>query len=247
MKKLLSLIFAATMLVSCDQEAKPPQQNNQIIVGVSADYPPFEYFKDGEIIGFDVALMQALAQKIGKNAEFKDMNFDGLIGALQTSRIDAAISSISASEERKKAVDFTDTYYSGSVSMVCLQTSGVSDINDLKNQTVGLQSGSVYEAYAYGELKDQIGNIQIKTLPKIPDLIQDLKSKRIICILMGATEAKRLEQEQSDIKAIHISGSETDIAIALPKNSPLTIKLNQALSEMKADGSLDQLVQTWLK
>lgn len=247
MKKLLSLIFTATMLVSCDQPTKSPQQSNKIIVGVSADYPPFEYFKDGKIIGFDIALMETLAQKTGKQAEFRDMNFDSLIGALQSNRIDVAISSISASEERKKAVDFTDTYYSGSVSMVCLQTSGVANVDDLKKQTVGLQSGSVYEAYANNELKGQVGNIQIKTLPKIPDLVQDLKSKRIACILMGATEAKRLEQEQSDLKAIHISGSETDVAIALPKNSPLTAKLNQALAEMKTDGSLGQLIQTWLK
>lgn len=247
MKKLLSLIFTATMLVSCDQPTKSPQQSNKIIVGVSADCPPYEYFKDGEIVGFDIVLMETLAQKIGKQAEFRDMNFDSLIGALQTSRIDAAISSINPSEERRKAVDMTEPYYSGSVSMVCLKAADITGVDDLKNQTIGLQSGSVYEAYANNELKYNIDNIQIKTLPKIPDLIQDLKSGRIVCILMGTTESKRIAQEQSDLKSIYISGSETDVVIALPKNSPLTAELNQVLAEMKTDGSLGQLIQTWLK
>ncbi|WP_051908497.1 ABC transporter substrate-binding protein [Candidatus Odyssella acanthamoebae] len=248
MKKLLSLALITSLLMGCKkEEANAPKEPNKLIIGLSADYPPFEYFKNGKIVGFDVALMEALTKKLGVDVEFKDMNFDGIIGALQTKRIDAAISSISASEDRKQAVDFTNTYYSGGIAMVCSKESDVATILDLKGTTIGLQAGSVYEPYANDGLKNQLGELTIKSLPKIPDLIQDLKSKRIVCILMGTTEAKRLALEQPDLKAIPISGSETEVAIALPKGSALKDKLNTALAEMKADGSLDKLIQEWLK
>ncbi|MBW8309050.1 MAG: ABC transporter substrate-binding protein [Candidatus Paracaedibacteraceae bacterium] len=248
MKKLLSLALITTLLMGCKKdETSPPKNPDKIIVGLSADYPPFEYFKDGKIVGFDVVLMEALAKRINVKVEFKDMNFDGIIGALQTKRIDAAISSISATEGRQQAVDFTDTYYSGGIAMVCPKESNMATSLDLKGATIGLQAGSSYEYYAHGDLKSQLGELMIKSLPKVPDLIQDLKSKRIVCILMGITEAKRLELEQPDLKAIPISGSETEVAIALPKGSALKNKLNAALADMKADGTLDKLIHEWLK
>ena len=248
MKKLLSLALLTSLLLGCKKEDNnTPKPSANLIVGLSADYPPFEYFKDGKIVGFDVALMEALVKRIGVEAEFKDMNLDGIIGALQTKRIDAAISALSASEERQQAVDFTDSYYSGGISMVCSKEFNIATPLDLKGATIGLQAGSIYEPYANGELRNQLGELTIKSLPRIPDLIQDLKSKRIICILMGTTEAKRLETEQPDLKAIPINGSETEVAIALPKGSPFKGKFNKALADMKADGSLDKLILEWLK
>jgi ABC-type amino acid transport substrate-binding protein len=247
--KKIGFIFTvvALMLAGCGCDKEAPKQSNHLVVGLSADYPPFEYFKEGQIVGFDVDLMKALAAKIGATVEFKDMNLDGIIGALQTNRIEAAISSLTVSEERKKAVDFTDSYYSGSVAIVSYKTLKIDTLNDIKGQTIGVQTGSVYETYANSDLKAQVGDLTIKTLPKIPDLIQDLKSKRIVCLVMGTTEAKRLEAEQPDLKAMVVGGSETEVAIAVPKNSELRKKLNQALAEMKADGSLERLTKEWLK
>lgn len=247
MKKLLPFAILATMLLGCKKEETTKQESsNKIIVGLSADYPPFEFFKDGTIVGFDVALINALAKKIGSDVEIKDMNFDSIIGALQTKRIDVAISSLSATEERKKSVDFTDPYYSGSISVVYLQDNEIKNTEDLKGKIIGLQTGSIYEPYVAGELTAKLGKIETKSLPKIPDLIQDLKSKRITCILLGTTEANRLVKEQPDLTVTQISAAETELAIALPKGSPLKDKLNQALEEMKADGSIDKLIKEWL-
>ncbi|WP_010298358.1 ABC transporter substrate-binding protein [Candidatus Odyssella thessalonicensis] len=248
MKRILPIIGAALLLIGCKKEETPASSAaNKIIVGLSADYPPFEYFKDGKIVGFDVALMEALAQRIGVDVEFKDMNFDGIIGALQSKRIDASISSITATEERKQAVDFTAPYYAGSISLVCTADALIATANELKGQTVGLQTGSIYEMYATQELKPKNPELVIKGLPKVPDLIQDLKSKRIVGILMGSTEAKRLLIEQPTLKVIPVDGSETELAIALPKGSPLKDKLDQALAAMKADGSLEKITQEWLQ
>lgn len=241
MKRLLTLVAVATSLIACKTEEKT--DSDTLVVGLSADYPPFEYFKNGHIVGFDVSLIEALAKKIGKTVKIKDMNFDGIIAALQSNRIDVAISAISATPERKNAVDFTNTYYSGSIVMVCPQDSNIHAIEDLKGKTIGLQSGSIYEPYANGDLRAKLGALTVKTLPKIPDLIQDMKARRISCLIMGKTEADKIASEQPGLVVYPIDGTEVDMAIALPKGSPLKDKLDAALAEMKADGSLEHLIQ----
>ena len=245
MKKFLSIACTALAMVSCKDEQKKIEP--QITVGLSADYPPFEYFSDGKIIGFDVELLDEIAKRLDMAIEFKDMNFDGIIAALQSKRIDVGVSAISATEERKKAVDFSDNYYSGSMVMVCPKDSEIKTTSDLRDKTIGLQSGSIYESYANNDLIQQTPNMVVKTLPKVPDLIQDMKSGRIACILMGKTEGDLLVTQQTAFKVIPIAGSEMEIAIAFPKGSELRNKVNDILAEMKKDGSLNQLITKWLK
>lgn len=244
MKKILSIALTALALLSCNDDSKKSQTH--LTIGLSADYPPFEYFKDGKIVGFDVDLLEAIASRLKMTVEFKDMNFDGIIAALQSSRINAGVSAISATPERKKAVDFSDNYYAGSIVMVCPKESDISTMADLSGKTIGLQSGSMYEPYANNDLSQQVTNLTVKTLPKVPDLIQDMKSGRLSCLIMGKTEGDLLAKNQPDYKVLPLVGSEIEIAIAFPKGSPLRDKINGTLSDMKKDGSLDQLITKWL-
>ena len=244
MKKLLSIACTALAVISCNDDTK--KTDSQLTVGVSADYPPFEYFSDGKIVGFDIELLEEIAKRLQLTVEFKDMNFDGIIAALQSKRIDLGVSAISATEERKKAVDFSDNYFAGSIVMVCQKDSDIKQVSDLSGKTIGLQSGSMYEPYANSDLSQQAPNLIIKTLPKVPDLIQDMKSGRLSCIIMGKTEGDLLVKQQSDFKVISLIGSEIEIAIAFPKGSSLRDKVNTVLNDMKKDGSLDQLITKWL-
>jgi polar amino acid transport system substrate-binding protein len=244
MKKLLSIACTALAVISCNDDTK--KTDSQLTVGVSADYPPFEYFSNGKIVGFDIELLEEIAKRLQLAIEFKDMNFDGIIAALQSKRIDAGVSAISATTERKKAVDFSDNYFAGSIVMVCQKDSDIKQASDLSGKTIGLQSGSIYEPYANSDLSQQAPNLIIKTLPKVPDLIQDMKSGRLSCIIMGKTEGDLLVKQQSDFKVIPLIGSEIEIAIAFPKGSNLRDKVNTVLSDMKKDGYLDQLITKWL-
>ena len=245
MKKLLSIACTALAVISCNDDSK--KNDSLLTVGVSVDYPPFEYFSEGKIIGFDIELLSEIARRLHLTVEFKDMNFDGIIAALQSKRIDLGVSAISATDERKKAVDFSENYYAGSIAMVCPKESDIKQASDLSGKTIGLQSGSMYEPYANEDLIKQAPNMVIKTLPKVPDLIQDMKSGRLACIIMGKTEGDLLVRQQSDFKVIPLEGSEIEIAIAFPKGSALRDKVNMVLIEMKKDGSLDKLIATWLK
>lgn len=244
MKKLLSIACTALAVISCNDDSK--KNESHLIIGVSADYPPFEYFSDGKVVGFDIELLEEIAKRLHLTVEFKDMNFDGIIAALQSKRIDAGVSAISATEERKKAVDFSDNYYAGSIVMVCPKNSEIKQASDLSGKTIGLQSGSMYEPYANSDLSQQAPNMIIKALPKVPDLIQDMKNGRLACVIMGKTEGDLLVKQQTDFKVIPLVGSEIEIAIAFPKGSVFRDKVNAVLTDMKKDGSLNQLITKWL-
>ena len=136
-------IAACALLAACD--GKKDGTEKTLTIGVSADYAPFEYFKDGEIVGFDIDLMTEIAKRLNKDVKFKDMSFDAILGSLSTSRIDAAISSITPTDERRKSVDFSKEYIKSKRALVCKATSPIESVSDLAGNIVGVQSGSIHE------------------------------------------------------------------------------------------------------
>lgn len=245
----ISGIIASLFLLTACKEDTTKTNNDlpKLTVGTSADNPPFEFLQEGKIVGFDIALMEEVAKELKMQLDIKDMNFDGILGSLTSGRIDAAISCIYSSEERRKSVDFTNGYYDATKSMVCLKDSPIKSEDDLENQTIGVQSGSSHEVYANGDLKKKIPTVQIKSLPRIPDLIQDLKSNRIACIMIGTKEAQALTTEIPGLKSIILEDTKEEFAIALPKGSALTEKINAVLVTLKKNGVMDKLQNQWLK
>lgn len=245
----ISGIIASLFLLTACKEDTTKTNNDlpKLTIGTSADNPPFEFLQEGKIVGFDIELMEEVAKELKMQLDIKDMNFDGILGSLASGRIDAAIACISPSEERKKAVDFTDEYYHSTKSLVCLEGTSVKVENDLKDQTIGVQAGSVHELYANGDLKEKVASLQVKSLPRVPDLIQDLKTKRITCIMIGTKEAEALVSENPGLTSITLENTASGIAIALPKGSALTEKINAVLVTLKKNGVMDKLQNQWLK
>ena len=101
MKRILASLFVCLALFGCKEK-----KENHLTIATSADYPPLEFFKDGEIVGMEIDLIRAIAKELNYSTTIKDMSFDSIIGALQTERVDLAISGISATSERKEKVDF---------------------------------------------------------------------------------------------------------------------------------------------
>ncbi len=236
------------MLTACkENKQQSDTTSTKMIVGTSADNPPYEFFQSGKFVGFDIALMEEVAKELKTEIEFKDMNFDGILGSLTSGRIDAAIATITNSEERGKSVDFSNGYYVATKSLVCLNDTTVKSETNLENQTIGVQAGSVHELYANGDLKKKIPTIKIKSLPRIPDLIQDLKAKRIACMMVGTKEAQALITETPDLTSITLEDTKEAFAIALPKGSSLTEKINGALENLEKKGTIEALKKKWLK
>lgn|SRR3989338_87842 len=251
MKKLALLLTGFLALTACEKKGASHQQ--ALIVGSSIDYPPFEFLKDGEMIGFDMELVQLIAKKLNRKLEIKDMSFDAILGALQTHRIDLAISAISPSAEREKVVDFSKEYVKGRFALIVPGASEINAVKDLKRQKIGVQAGTIYEMFIKESLmdhKDINKEIEIQSLSKIPTLLQDLKTGRIACIVMGQEEALTLINSQPDLKMVSLKtlGFELETyghAIAFSKDSPLTAEVDKILKEFEADGTLVQLKEKW--
>ena len=188
MKHFLVLLLCNFLFTACEEE----RPVNELYVGTSADYPPFEFYQDGKLIGFEMDLIRKIVKELQKECIIKDLPFDSLIGALQTKRIDMSISSFTSTPERLKKVDFSIPYYRSYEVMLVAKDSSIQSIDDLENKTVGVQSGSTHEITVKNDWMTKIKGLKMRSLSKIPDLLQDFKAGRLDAIIMGNSEASNV-------------------------------------------------------
>ena len=202
MKKLVSLGMAMVLslgLVACgngggeeSSEAADKldavKESGKLVVAMSADYPLFEFHstKDGadKIAGVDADLANAVAKEIGVDVEFKEMTFDGLVGALKADKVDMVISGMSPSPERKKNVDFSDVYYTGKNVLIVREgeEDKITSEDQVKSMKVATQKGSIQETYA-----NKIGCTGLKSLESVPDLMMELKNGNVDAVIVNDT------------------------------------------------------------
>jgi ABC-type amino acid transport substrate-binding protein len=244
--KFFSALALLSLLVGCKDDKKPEAgKNAPLTVAVSADYPPFEYYKDGKIVGFEIDLINAIAKELKRNVTFQDLPFESILGALQSKRVDLSISCLIATPERAKVVDFS-VHYNTSKTVLITDDTSIKSMNDLKEKTVGVQLGSTNEI-CLKEWLPKVKGMKMQSLSKVPDLIQNLKVKRIVGIVLGETEAYAVMNEVKGLKMIDIPNTEFSSAIAFPKGSPLVASVNEVIQKMQKDGSLKALQDKWLK
>jgi len=224
--------------------------DNVLVMATSADYPPYEFYDTaqggGEPIGFDIDIAKAITEELGYTLEIEDMEFNGIIPALQAERVDFAMSGMTPTEERKKSVDFSEVYYDAKNTIVSIKGSELSSYEDLEGKTVGVQLGSIQE----GEAKDQAETIEMTIEPrnKISELVQELKAGRIDAAIVEDTVAQGYVNSNDDLEFSTVEVSEeSGSAIAFPKGSELSEAFDQALAEMKENGELDALITTWFE
>ena len=239
LKSFLGIICGIILLGCSDQSS---QEVSAYRVGLSADYPPFEFIKEGKIVGFDVDVIEAVAKKTGITLTLQDLPFEGILGGLATKRIDMAISCISPTPEREKVVDFSIPYSrNGRVLIEKFPLEKEMNLKALSEDLIGVQAGSTHESFA------KSNSLKIHSLPRIPDLIQEMKSGRIKRCLVGSIEGQALVAQNPEFTCTVLTDLiETSTAIAFPKGSPLREKINQALKDLEADGTLQTLREKWL-
>lgn len=222
-----------------------------LVVGTAPGYPPFEFIKstDGksEVVGADIDLANKVAEKLGVKLEIKTMDFDSLIPALVSDKIDMAITGMTPTDERKKTIDFSDVYFTGTNSLIVKAdfNKKAETADDLKQLKIGVQKGSTQEILAVEKLK--VPNT--KSLLNIPDLVSDLKNGNIEAVIASSTVAKINEKQFEGIKVLDIKGlSSSDAgetaAIALKKgnNEELLKEVNSLIKELHDSGEYDKIL-----
>jgi polar amino acid transport system substrate-binding protein len=233
-------LLAAILFLVCGCE--DDKTDEAITFGTSADYPPFEYYVDGDVAGFEIDLAKAVAEKLGKKAKFKDMAFSSLLTELQTGSIDAAVSTLNATEERRKSYDFTDSYYSTGVALVYRKESPPSDMSVLKDVKVACQLGSVPEKW----LKANRPEANLVSIDNVTQAVEFIKAEHVEGALLDSIIAIEFCKTNPTLEyKVLDENSDDGFAMAVKKGSNLRDSINTAVGELDASGELQALKKKW--
>lgn len=223
------------------------KKKGKLVVGTSADYPPYEFHKeiDGKdtIVGFDIDIAKEIAKDMGVEVEIKDMDFDGLLVASQAGKVDLVIAGMNPTPEREENADFSDIYYKAENCFIVRKgdESKIKSAEDIKGLKIGVQKGSIQEGYAQDNFKDS----EIKSLAKVTDLILDLNSNKIDAILVNTpvAETNCNKNDTLGMSEYSITDMQVGAAIAMKKNSTeLKEAVNKSIKRLQDEGKIDEYV-----
>ena len=269
LKKLITTGLAAIMvmgLVGCSgggseepvDKLAQVQEAGVLRMGTSADYAPYEFHAmiDGKdtIVGFDTTIVEEIAKDMGVKVEYTDMDFDGLLGALNADKVDVVLACMTPDETRKKSVDFSELYYEDS--NVCIVREGDEDIvksaDDLKDLKVGVQSGTTQASY----VTEDLGITDAKQLKRVPDLMLELKNGNIDVIVTGRNVAginigqydglaignTEVGQEVAETSAVAVKKADDKV-----DNTAFIESINKTIKRLQDEGKIDKFMQDALK
>ncbi|MBS3410924.1 ABC transporter permease subunit [Staphylococcus aureus] len=258
MKCLIRFILVLGLLISSamvyinptahaeqDQTWEKIKERGELRVGLSADYAPmeFEHTVNGktEYAGVDIDLAKKIAKDNNLKLKIVNMSFDSLLGALKTGKIDIIISGMTSTPERKKQVDFSDSYMMTKKIMLVKKdkVNEYKDIKDFNNKKVGAQKGTEQEKIAQTEIE----NASITSLSRLPDVILALKSGKVegAVVEKPVAEAYLKQNPKLGISNVKFNEEEKDTVIAVPKDSPkLLSQINKTIKEVKDKGLIDK-------
>ncbi|HZK18546.1 MAG TPA: basic amino acid ABC transporter substrate-binding protein [Clostridia bacterium] len=210
-------------------------------------FAPFEYVdsKSGDTTGFDIELVEALAEVMDVEIEVRNMNFDGIVGALESRNVDGAISAMTISEKRAKQVDFSDPYYRSDQSVaVRADNEEITSLNDLEDKKMGCQLGTTGEMLARDVSSDPDNNVTGYDM--INDAFMALKNKNIDAVVNDfPVNYYYIQQGNEDVKIVEVVDTEEHYGMAFPKGSELVDRVNEGLATMKENGTYDEIYEKW--
>ena len=257
LKKLITTVIIGVMtfsLIGCSKTTESAstlekvKESKKLVIGTSADYPPYEFHKEingkDEIVGFDVEIAKEIAKDLGVELEIKDMSFDGLLPALKTGTIDMALASMNPSEERKESVDFSDIYYKAQHGVIVRKEDKdkYTTLDSLSGKKIGVQKGSIQQQFATTQIK----NADIKALSKITDLVMELKNNKIDGIAIEMPVGEFYAEKNSDLSMTTCEfKTEEDLgsAIAVQKGEfQFTEEINKTLNRLIKEDKVSKFI-----
>ncbi|MGP4844717.1 transporter substrate-binding domain-containing protein [Marinobacter sp. 1Y8] len=246
-----ALVIGATAMMSMPAQARDLSDIRSDVFQVvnSGAYPPFSFVNTkGELVGFDVDIAKALAEKMDVDVNVQSSPWNGIIAAMAGGRFDACICSMSNTEERQRAVDFTDTYYSSGLSVwVKNGTNDINSIDDFAGKRIGTTLGETANQWA---VENGDGKWQNQTFQGLPDMLNGLTTGRVNAIIGDDVPIMVAIQKNDapEIKQVDVGDlPRFPAAIAIQKDKPELLEaLNTALAEIKADGTYQDIVDQWI-
>ncbi|KEY42511.1 glutamine ABC transporter substrate-binding protein GlnH [Pantoea agglomerans] len=242
MKSLLKVSVAALALAF---SLSSTAADKKLVVATDTAFVPFEFKQGNKYVGFDVDLWDAIAKELKLDYTLKPMDFSGIIPALQTRNVDLALAGITITEERKKAIEFSDGYYkSGLQVMVRNNENDIKGISDLNGKVVAVKSGTGSVEYAKANIKSK----DLRQFPNIDSAYMELGTNRADAVLHDTPNILYFIHTagKGRFKAVGDSIEAQQYGIAFPKGSDdLREKVNGALKTLKENGTYNTLYKKW--
>ncbi|MEA4815532.1 MAG: basic amino acid ABC transporter substrate-binding protein [Lachnospiraceae bacterium] len=239
-KRILTAVLATVMVFSisaCGSKSK-----DQLVMATNAEFPPYEYYENQKIIGIDAEIAQAIADKLGMELVIEDMLFDSIIPALLSGKADIGVAGMTITEDRLESVDFSDSYVKASQAIIVKKGSDVvKSAADLDGKTIGVQLGTTGDIY----VADVTENVE--RFNKGFEAVQSLAQGKLDAVVIDDQVAKALAAENDEVEVLDEVFTEEEYAIAFKKgNDELVKKVNEALAELKADGTLQSIIDKYI-
>lgn len=232
-----------------NDELSKIQKNGEMTIGIMGTYAPYNYIgKNKEYTGFDVDIAKELAKRLDVKAKFVAQDFSGLIPGLQKGKFDALVSQVTITDERKKAIDFSDPYITNEVKVIVKESnSDIKSVEDFKGKTIGVGLGTNDETYLRNDLMPKVGDFKINTYDDVITTLKDLDAGRIDATINNVYALKPIVEENGyKIKAVGEAIKADKAAVAIKKGNPKFVKaINGALEDMKKDGTYKKIFVKW--
>ena len=216
----------------------------KLIMSTNAAFPPYEMTTDsGEFEGIDIETAQAIADKLGLELQIDDMDFDAALLAVQQGKSDMVMAGVTVTDERQNVMDFTDSYATGIQSIIVKEDSDIASVDDLAGKKIGTQRGTTGYLYC----SDDFGDENVVAYDDGLTAVQMLNNGQVDCVVIDNAPAKEFVAANPGLKLLDTAYVEENYAIGVGKgNTELKDAINTALEELKADGTLQSIVDKYI-
>lgn len=231
MKKIMLLVMSILLLTGCKRD------DNKLILATEAGFAPYEYYQDGEIVGVDIDIAHEIALSLGKELVIKDVSFDFIINEIKSGKSDIGAAGMSITKERLEEVDFSVEYAVSNQVVIVPMGSKITSIDQISNQRIAVQLGTVADSYVNENYKDATVIRQKKYL----SMVEDLKAGKVDLIIMDLLPASEIVKSNDGLKILDEYLFTDKYGMAIKKgNKELLDKVNDVLTRLMSEGKIEE-------
>lgn len=231
MKKFMLLVMSILLLTGCKRD------DNKLILATEAGFAPYEYYQDGEIVGVDIDIAREIAASLGKELVIKDVSFDFIINEIKSGKSDIGAAGMSITKERLEEVDFSVEYAVSNQVVIVPMDSKITSIDQISNQRIAVQLGTVADSYVNENYKDATVIRQKKYL----SMVEDLKAGKVDLIIMDLLPASEIVKSNDGLRILDEYLFTDKYGMAIKKgNKELLDKVNDVLTRLMSEGKIEE-------
>ena len=249
---VLAVLMACAVFAACSKNTdNGNEKKGTLVMATNAAFPPYEY-KDGDsFAGIDVEIAEKIAEKLGMTLEIQDVEFGSIIGGVQTGKFDMGMAGLTVTDERKESVNFTNTYAKAKQVVIVKSDSSITSLDNLKgdgSMKYGVQQDTTGDIYASDTIENGgYGEENVIRYKTGNDAVQALVNGKVDAVIIDNEPAKSFVAANEGLTILDGAWVEEEYAIAIAKdNTELLDKVNTALEELIADGTVQSIIDKYI-